>query len=83
MNKDYFDNYLNNFGYDTEEYSGRGMFGKTCLAVVTDETPFRFCAKLMRGAKNDEEREKLAVILQGTKEDSLGMGRIFYWPDLK
>lgn len=55
-----------------ENYSGRGMYGKTCIGVSCD--------------RYDDIKiiERAAVQgLSGAKMDSLGMGTIVYWPEFQ
>jgi hypothetical protein len=51
-------------------YSGRGMFGKTCPAVSTS-TPITAI------------EEAAAMGMRGAVIDSLGMGSVVYWPRYK
>ena len=53
--------------YVKDDYSGRGMFGRQCLAVSVPE----FIPFLERAAKNG---------LTGAKIDNLGLGYVIYWP---
>lgn len=56
-------------GIETREYSGRGMFGKTCLAAVADRQATVF-------AKIGEKAIKTA------RTDSMGLDVVVYWPDV-
>jgi hypothetical protein len=47
-------------------YSGRGMYGKTCLAVI-GESPEDIIA---------------TVGIQGAKIDNMGLDYIVYWPNI-
>jgi hypothetical protein len=52
-------------------YSGRGMFGKTCLSITSDEnSPIPII----------EEAAQKGIT--GAKWDSMGMGVVVYWPRL-
>lgn len=55
------------FGGLREDYSGRGMFGATCLGVVT-RTP----RQLVKAAAT--------LGLHGHRTDSMGISTIVYWP---
>ena len=83
MDTSKFKSHLEDCGYETREYSGRGMYGEQCLAVVTDDSAFVFCANVMN-EDEEETRNELANILHATKEDSMGRSSIiFYWPRMK
>ena len=53
-----------------EQYSGRGMYGKNCVGIVTS---------------NPVEVIELAaqVGITGAKMDSMGMDTIVYWPKIQ
>lgn len=57
-------------------YSGRGMFGRRCIAVKTngDVAKVAFAVGQLAGLGGHEER------LPRTNVDSLGLGSIVYWP---
>lgn len=62
-----------------EEYSGRGMFGKTTTGVKIEnqEDFFNIIADILEDG-DDEEREEVAKAMRKLKWDSLGLGLIFY-----
>lgn len=59
---------LEEVGYDTRSYSGRAMYGKSCVAV-TDSSPWELARAL-----------SLDFDLSCPREDSLGLGNVLYWP---
>lgn len=71
-----------------EDYSGRGMFGKTTTGVELDEEPARALLKLMAELLLDREKintnaDKLRdfldlIICKNYGEDSMGHDYIFY-----
>ena len=74
------------------EYSGRGMFGRTCVAV-TVQSPGSFVAHLARliaglddnvaNELSDEEVEiALDTLERGWTHDSMGKGIIIYFPNV-
>jgi hypothetical protein len=70
-------------------YSGRFMYGKKCLGFVTDESAVKavgsILVSLCQGASAVRAKEDvmdLAEILQGVREDSMGLGTIVYFPDV-
>lgn len=72
------------------DYSGKGMMGRQCIAVVGDfsvATSFLLNLAILRcddsGEANiNEVRQELAEITVHTKTDMLGMSGIYYWPYL-
>jgi hypothetical protein len=50
------------------DYSGRGMYDRTCYGIVTDGSSAKF---LMTVGKRD---------LPEPRQDSMGLRKIFYWP---
>ena len=58
-------------------YSGRGMYGKECVAVV-DVNPFQI--GLLIGMESKELAEHL--LNERCETDGLGLGRIIYWPNI-
>ena len=51
-------------------YSGRGMYGKTCLGIVCDNPD---TVKKMASKKK----------ITGACQDSMGLDYIVYWPSVK
>jgi hypothetical protein len=53
------------------DYSGRGMFGKTCLGVV--------------GAMEDLDAllSEVKGSASGLRKDNMGLDYIYYWPEIK
>ena len=56
-------------GYEYRSYSGRGMFGKSCVGVVLDEgvRPFKFIADLVGATFNDVTINFESAVEDGTK----------------
>ena len=56
-------------------YSGRAMYGKTCLAIIYDDLGdlLRFIAALDHGGVDLDW-------LGDARQDSMGLGAIAYWP---
>jgi len=59
-----------NFGKFRKDYSGRGMYGETCVGIVTGDPTG--CI---------EEAEARGV--RGAVTDSMGLSIIVYWPKVK
>ena len=57
-----------------QPYSGRGMYGKQCLAVALDEGQTLWHLAIAIGQQLESPPEP--------KTDTLGYGLIAYWPDI-
>lgn len=70
-------------GYKARSYSGRGMFGKTCLGIEMDRgsVPTMFAFELASYLYNSGEGDILEDLTQvGWCQDSVGLGSITYAP---
>jgi hypothetical protein len=56
------------FGEIYEDYSGRNMYGATCIGISTDNPDALIEEAASRGIK-------------GAKKDNLGKNYIVYWPN--
>ena len=54
-----------------EDYSGRGMYGKTCYGIVVD------------GSGTEVIEAAAALGVRGARTDNMGKGTIVYWPHVK
>lgn len=71
------------------DYSGRGMFGRTCLAFTGDD-PTTFIVAVISAALVREDGDTITCwdvvdALGGigdTRTDDMGLGTVTYWPDL-
>ena len=74
---------IENAGYETRSYSGRGMYGKSCLGVQTDNVIDTLVDILhwAFGEGEDGLFYDTAKALRSAKTDSMGMGSIIYFPD--
>ena len=82
MNNQEFYELLCERGANVRAYSGRGMFGEQCIGMTIDYSPYAFVAECVACLETDEDREDIIRIFANTKEDSLGLGSIIYWPDM-
>lgn len=75
---------LEDLGYETRSYSGRGMFGKTCLGfVVRHHDGNSWLCKLVRyAAENPDEGRIIADELESYSDDNMGLDTIIYFPDV-
>ena len=53
------------------DYSGRGMFGRTCLGVVGSMQDLDTLLSEIKGSAN------------GLKKDNMGLDYIYYWPEIE
>ncbi len=67
---------LEESGYEPRSYSGRGMYGKTCVSV-RDVSAWEL-AKILFSEEYDGEFMNLPT----PKEDAMGKGAIYYWPTM-
>ena len=67
----------NGYEYRIHSYSGRGMFGKSCLAIAGDFDPIEIGFYL--GKTPVMENEDFPPV----KEDQMGRGILLYWPRVK
>ena len=58
------------FGRVYEDYSGRNMYGETCLGIDTSDPDTLIEEAAFRGVR-------------GAVKDNLGKGYIVYWPSIK
>lgn len=61
----------NEYGKIYKNYSGRGMYGRTCYGIVTSSDP----AEVIASAEEQG--------LTDGRADSLGLDVIVYWPHFK
>lgn len=64
-----------------EGYSGRGMFGRKCPGITTeDKNLLRAAADLVEGCSSVEAAGRL---LRTARVDDMGLGLIVYWPEIQ
>lgn len=72
--------------FDTRKYSGRGMWGKYCLAIYVSSIDNIFADVLEALADNFHSMEakdvrEISQEFRGMKTDSMGTGYVVYWPN--
>jgi len=81
-----------NAGFEVQSYSGRGMYGKQCLALTVDreDSVSQVFAELLDQATElndlDDMRHMVEVIKEGmkaAKTDSLGRDQVLYFPNVE
>lgn len=76
-------------GYNTRPYSGRGMYGASCVGFTFEEvTVFQVIADLYDAIRGDDAAiiegvEDLSKVIRGAKTDGMGLGEIMYFPRVK
>jgi hypothetical protein len=66
-------------GHDSRSYSGRGMYGKSCVGVVVEEV-MPAIADLVLGC---EDTEQAYLLIDRVKSDNMGCDTILYWPSVE
>ena len=62
-------------------YSGRGMYGKSCIGFVTDLSPFSLGLELALFLNREDRTEMVDTFSQTrVNEDSMGLSNIIYFP---
>lgn len=73
---------IENVGREVRAYSGRMMYGRECVGVEVDNVGQLFHLGLeLADAATDDERFALQKMYVAW--DSMGMGTILYFPDVK
>lgn len=64
------------------DYSGRGMYGESCIGFVGDISPFDLGLHL--ATRFQEDSEMLEMFLNdSSKLDNMGLDTILYFPDIQ
>lgn len=75
-----------------DSYSGRGMYGRTCLALVVDDLSdlIRWLFGVANAVDGEEPevaeplQELLETITTGrTRHDNMGLQQVFYWTNVQ
>lgn len=67
-------------GYELRSYSGRGMYGKQCVAITTENGMLNTLADM---AEECDSAEEAALLIRKCDHDSMGLGMVLYWPSIK
>lgn len=68
--------------FTCRSYSGRNMYGETCLAVEVDSSVGAIVA-LIVSETTDENRDDLVEAMQELRTDAMGMGQVAYFPGIR
>lgn len=63
-----------------DNYSGRGMYGKTCYGIVTDN--IFYVVTTLCDMIRDEGYESATGIIGEVRTDSMGLDKIVYFPSI-
>ena len=63
-----------------DNYSGRGMYGRTCYGIVTDN--IFYVVITLCDMIRDEGYESAADIIGEVRTDSMGLDKIVYFPSI-
>jgi len=76
---------LEDLGFETMSYSGRGMYGKTCLAIRTESNInlFNLGAEVAQSTLDEDEFVESYPDIFHPKMDSFGLGIVVYWPNIE
>lgn len=60
-------------GYETRRYSGRGMYGKECPSLVVEYGRELYAvADIVASVEDTDQRQELADVFTGARTDSMG-----------
>ena len=91
MDKSPLQQMLEDAGFDCQDYSGRAMFGRRCLAMVLDAGRLgSLIQALMEACLNSDpdggdEYDAMGKAAQQARYmrwDNMGMDMVYYWPDV-
>jgi hypothetical protein len=79
MEKSVIQQSLEDMGIETLSYSGRGMYGESCLGFVTDLNPLYIGFMICRADKNEDIDESNFF---NVKSDNMGLSMVYYFPNI-
>lgn len=79
---------LDDAGLDTSalrtDYSGRGMYGRSCLALtgsLRDYSMFLAYLAMALFGEGEDPDDIMFQLADTVCQDSMGLDRVYYWPD--
>ncbi len=77
-------------GFKPKVYSGRGMYGKECLSIIsanTDNVILNIISEALGKVNcgnsiSVSDVQDLCEMLKGSKIDSMGKNKVIYWPNI-
>lgn len=70
---------LEDAGYEPRSYSGRGMYGKECVAISGEDVSAWDVARALWFNNLDEED----MDVPEPRQDQMGLGTVLYWPSYR
>ena len=74
--------FIEDAGYETRSYSGRCMYGKSCIGFVTSDSEFYVGAAIVANIEDECDRFDLCEVFHHAKVDSMGRDIIIYFPNI-
>jgi hypothetical protein len=71
------------FDATLRSYSGRGMYGKSCLGISIDNDPNEFLMQLAIRLCENDEFEFANTLAHSVCSDQMGLGTILYFPSIQ
>ena len=89
-NETIFKEAIEDVGYQTRSYSGRGMYGKSCLGFETTryQNSIQAVAEIIGNLADtcmyddDLELQDFIEMFSDVQSDSMGLGMIIYFPEI-
>ena len=69
--------------YVYRDYSGRAMYGELCVGVVHDDPAYVSAFLYLLAEVTEEEFLGLLDLVRRSKQDSMGLHKITYWPRMQ
>jgi hypothetical protein len=85
MEKDVVQEVFEDAGFECRSYSGRGMYGRSCLGVELDRGIHlgEFVSEvILELTHHPEGYDQVAFAFRSMKRDSMGLGEILYFPQI-
>lgn len=76
-------NAIHDAGYEPRSYSGRGMYGRSCVGVTVDRgtSAFNLAAEIIASSADPVEMADSLCKLN-VSQDSMGLDSIIYFPNV-
>lgn len=75
------------YDYEVRSYSGRGMYGKDCVGIVTDDSFGTVILNIWEYCRNfhklNENVSDLIQSLKNNRQDNMGLESVYYFPRMK
>jgi hypothetical protein len=72
--------FCDDYDYDLrKDYSGRGMYGSTCIGIVTDTNPFALALEMVEAAEEYDDFPIETFKKAAPRTDNMGLSSIIYF----